>query len=86
VNEFSLIQRYFARPSRRRDVLLGIGDDAAWLAVEPGQRLVVAVDTLNEGVHFPIGTTPGDIAYKALAVNLSDLAVHSRPDVARTRR
>ena len=74
MNEFSLIQRYFARPPRRCDVLLGIGDDAAWLAVEPGQRLVVAVDTLNEGVHFPAGTAPGDIAHKALAVNLSDLA------------
>jgi len=74
LNEFSLIQRYFARPPRRRDVLLGIGDDAAVLAVPPDQRLVVAVDTLIAGVHFPVDTAPGDIAHKALAVNLSDLA------------
>ena len=38
------------------------------------QHLVVALDTLNEGVHFPIGTSPQDIGFKALAVNLSDLA------------
>lgn len=74
MNEFSLIRRYFSRPPRRRDVLLGIGDDAAWLAPQPGSGLVVTVDTLIEAVHFPVGTAPGDIAHKALAVNLSDLA------------
>lgn len=55
-------------------MLLGIGDDAACLQVPPGARLVVAVDTLIEGVHFPVATQPGDIGWKALAVNLSDLA------------
>lgn len=38
------------------------------------EHLVVALDTLNEGVHFPVGTSPQDIGFKALAVNLSDLA------------
>jgi thiamine-monophosphate kinase len=37
-------------------------------------QLVVAMDTLNSGVHFPPETAPADIGWKALAVNLSDLA------------
>jgi thiamine-monophosphate kinase len=36
--------------------------------------LAVAMDTLNAGVHFPPETAPADIGWKALAVNLSDLA------------
>jgi thiamine-monophosphate kinase len=36
--------------------------------------LVVSTDTLVAGVHFPEDTPPSDIGYKALAVNLSDLA------------
>lgn len=55
-------------------VKLGIGDDAAVLEVPVGQHLVAATDTLNAGTHFPRDTTPFDIAYKCLAVNLSDLA------------
>lgn len=55
-------------------VRLGIGDDAAVLEVPVGQHLVAATDTLNAGTHFPDDTAPYDIAYKCLAVNLSDLA------------
>lgn len=58
----------------RDDVLLGIGDDGAVLAPPPGRRLVVATDTLVAGVHFPRETRPADVGWKALAVNLSDLA------------
>jgi len=72
--EFDLIDRIRARVATRDDVVLGIGDDAAILAVPPGRQLVVAADTLNAGVHFPHDTAPADIGWKALAVNLSDLA------------
>jgi thiamine-monophosphate kinase len=73
--EFGLIARIRARAAHGRDgVAVGIGDDAAVLAVPAGQQLVVAMDTLNAGVHFPDGTAPADIGWKALAVNLSDLA------------
>ncbi|HET6433276.1 thiamine-phosphate kinase [Dyella sp.] len=73
--EFRLIDRIHARTAQaREDVRLGIGDDAALLAVPDGQELAVALDTLVEGVHFPAGTAPADIGWKALAVNLSDLA------------
>lgn len=61
----------------RDDVVLGIGDDAAILDIaehHQHQQLVQSVDTLVAGVHFPSETSPQDIAYKALAVNLSDMA------------
>lgn len=73
-NEFDLIQRFFSRTSNRNDVILGIGDDAALLDVPLGQHLVVSTDTLVSGRHFPENTSPEDIGYKSLAVNLSDLA------------
>ena len=72
--EFDLIARIRDRAGSRDDVVLGIGDDAAILQVPAGYQLVVATDTLNAGVHFPPDTAPADIGWKALAVNLSDLA------------
>ena len=73
-SEFDLIARIRARAGMREDMLLGIGDDAAILRVPAGHDLVVSTDTLNIGVHFPHHTAPSDIGWKALAVNLSDLA------------
>ncbi|WP_266170082.1 thiamine-phosphate kinase [Dyella subtropica] len=73
--EFRLIDRIRERTAQGRDdVRLGIGDDAALLAVPEGQELAVTIDTLVEGVHFPRDTAPADIGWKSLAVNLSDLA------------
>lgn len=72
--EFALVERIRARVRLRPDVACGIGDDAALLRVPAGQVLAVTSDTLVAGVHFPPGTTPADIGWKALAVNLSDLA------------
>ena len=73
--EFRLIERIRELTAQSRDdVRIGIGDDAAVLAVPAGQELAVAIDTLVEGVHFPRGTAAADIGWKALAVNLSDLA------------
>jgi thiamine-monophosphate kinase len=72
--EFELIERIRRRALLRDDVLLGIGDDAALLRVPDGHDLVVATDALNSGVHFPRDTAAADVGWKALAVNLSDLA------------
>lgn len=75
VPEFELIQRYFQRKEiPKADVALGIGDDAALLNPPVGRQLVIAIDTLVQGIHFPENTTPYDIGWKVLAVNLSDLA------------
>ena len=73
-SEFDLIACLRSRAATREDVALGIGDDAALLAVPAGHQLVVSTDTLNAGVHFLHETAPVDIGWKSLAVNLSDLA------------
>ncbi|MGL4724395.1 MAG: thiamine-phosphate kinase [Scandinavium sp.] len=73
--EFSLISRYFDRVrSSRLDVETGIGDDCALLSVPEKQTLAISTDTLVSGIHFLPDINPADLARKALAVNLSDLA------------
>jgi thiamine-monophosphate kinase len=73
--EFDLIRLIARRAGApRADAPLGIGDDAAVLALGARERLVSCVDTLVAGVHFPADTGPADLGWKALAVNLSDLA------------
>ena len=73
--EFGLIERIRTRTAvDRADVRVGIGDDGAVLSVPAGHDLVVSVDTLVDGVHFPARTDAADVGWKALAVNLSDLA------------
>ncbi len=74
-NEFDIIAHFFqGRQALPAAVVTGIGDDAAILDIPPDSQLVVTMDTLNAGVHFPVDTAPADIAWKTLAVNLSDLA------------
>jgi thiamine-monophosphate kinase len=73
--EFDLIDIIRARcAAARAAVRLGIGDDAAILAPPAGRDLVVSMDTLVAGVHFPAETSAQDLGWKSLAVNLSDLA------------
>src|SRR5262249_29523097 len=52
----------------------GLEDDCALITPEPGTELVVTTDPIAEGVHFLGDDAPQDIGWKALAVNLSDLA------------
>jgi len=73
-NEFDIIQKYFTRFPLREDVSLGIGDDAAIVIPPADQQLVVTVDTLISGVHFPESASAESVGHKSLAVNLSDLA------------
>jgi thiamine-monophosphate kinase len=49
-------------------------DDCALLTPEPGHELVLKTDPIAENVHFLPETAPRDVAWKALAVNVSDLA------------
>jgi thiamine-monophosphate kinase len=68
------IRRLAAR-SGTLGVHLGIGDDCALLAPTPGTVLVATTDLLLEDVHFRRRwAEPADIGWKALAVNLSDIA------------
>ena len=74
MNEFDLIQSYFNWEISDPSIELGVGDDAALFNLNPGHQLVTSTDTLVEGVHFFKDASPKDIAYKSLAVNLSDIA------------
>ena len=70
--EFALIDRHFARPTP--SAVLGPGDDCALLQPSPGMQLAVTTDMLVAGTHFLPDTDPARLGWKALAVNLSDLA------------
>jgi thiamine-monophosphate kinase len=70
--EFDLINKYFARPTP--SAILGPGDDCALVQPSPGKQLAVTTDMLVAGTHFLPDTNPKNLGWKALAVNLSDLA------------
>src|SRR6185369_8621981 len=72
LSEFALIDKYFARPTP--SAVLGPGDDCALLQPAPGLELAVTTDMLVAGTHFLPDTDPRNLGWKALAVNLSDLA------------
>jgi len=56
-------------------VIVGIGDDAAVLRPTPQRQVVATTDIQIEGVHFKLSyATPYDVGWKAMAVNLSDIA------------
>jgi thiamine-monophosphate kinase len=74
MDEFELIRRFFLRAGTAPGVPVGIGDDGAVLVPEPGAELVAVVDTLVEGVHFPADIRAADLGFRAVAVNLSDIA------------
>ena len=72
MSEFNIIQQYFTRPTRHTN--LGVGDDAALVTVADGMHLVVSTDMSVAGTHFFHDAAPDDIGWKALAVNISDMA------------
>lgn len=71
-SEFELIARHFTRPVRH--TVLGVGDDGAVVRPSPGMDLVISTDMLVAGTHFLADSDPEALGWKALAVNLSDLA------------
>lgn len=79
LGEFDIIARYFNREGLAATpadagVNLGIGDDCALIQHLPGHELALSIDVLVEGNHFPKGAPADEVARRALAVNLSDLA------------
>ncbi len=73
-NETELIQTYLAPLAAGAAGAFGLADDAALIETEDGVDLVVSTDPVIAGVHFFADDAPQDIAWKALAVNISDLA------------
>src|SRR5688572_1147091 len=75
LGEFGLIDRIKGSVKiYNKETIYGIGDDAA--VIDPQeQQMVVTTDMLIEGVHFDIQYTPlKHLGYKAVVVNLSDVA------------
>lgn len=75
LGEFGLIHRFLRATPHSKDVLLGIGDDAA--AVLPPDRkklLLLTCDPVIEGIHFDRSASPYQIGWKVMARNLSDIA------------
>ncbi len=74
MDEFEIIRRYFERESSDEDVRISIGDDGAVLRPSPDRDLISVVDTLVSGIHFPQTLAAADVGYRAVVVNLSDVA------------
>lgn len=73
-SELEIIQRYFAPLAADAPGAFALNDDCATLVPPPGEPLVLTVDAVALGVHVLDHERPQDIAYKAVAVNVSDLA------------
>jgi len=76
IGEFGFIKRIsrgcLIRP---QNVIKAIGDDAAAFIPTPGEAILVTTDLLVERIHFLRDATSGfNLGYKALSVNLSDIA------------
>lgn len=74
MDEFEIIRRFFTPQEQSDSVIIGVGDDGAVLRPQPGRDLVSVLDTVVEGVHFPTSLPAADIAWRAVAANVSDIA------------
>lgn len=71
--EFQIIERFFTHETFGAWKSKGVGDDCAIVDLQ-GARIAVTTDMMAVGTHFLPSALPQDVGYKALAVNLSDLA------------
>lgn len=76
IGEFGLIDLIRKRfPVKDKDLVLGIGDDAAVIKITPERLLIFTTDTLRQGVHFDLDYySYQQVGWKAMAANLSDVA------------
>lgn len=74
MDEFEIISHYFEHDSNDESVITGIGDDGAITRPSQARDLVTVVDTMVADIHFPASLHSSDIGYRAVVVNLSDIA------------
>lgn len=87
LTEFDLIARYFSGIDggvQSSSVALSVGDDCALLSLPADQQLALSIDTLASGRHFPEDANPYQLAQRALAVSVSDLAAMGAKPMAFT--
>lgn len=84
-SEFDIIKTYFSNGfADNENIVLGPGDDCAVIDPPNGTRLCISLDTMVEGVHFPVNTAADLIGYRALAAAVSDLAAMGAEPMAFT--
>ena len=83
-NETELVQTFLAPLTAGAPGAFDLQDDAALISPEPGTDLVITTDPIIAGVHFFADGRADDIAWKALAVNISDLAAKGAEPLAYT--
>ena len=64
----------FIKYLSKRPLFKGIGDDCAILPYKKDKHLLATTDMITEGVHFAKSAAPYRIGWKAMAVNISDIA------------
>ncbi len=75
LGEFGLIHKFSRLLSKPKNVLLGIGDDAAAiLPLSKHHLILLTCDPVIEGIHFDKTAAPYQIGWKAMTRNLSDIA------------
>lgn len=74
LTEFEIIKKYFTHQPINSSVVTAVGDDCAIVSAVAGKRLLMSMDTLVAGRHFPESATPYQIGTRALCTSLSDLA------------
>ena len=70
MNEFELIKNYFQKSSNNNPGAKKLNDDVFF---DKNKKLVISIDTYNEGVHFPNFKYPKLIIKKVFRSSISDL-------------
>jgi thiamine-monophosphate kinase len=78
LDEHKIIQKYFSDVGSaylaEQGVRVSVGDDAAIICNSPNKESIVSIDTSIKDVHFLSSMKASDIAYRSVAIALSDLA------------
>lgn len=80
--ESQIIAEFLAPLAAGYPGALGLQDDCALLTPTPGTEIVLKTDPVVAGVHFLADADPADIGWRALAVNVSDLAAKGARPIA----
>ena len=70
MDEFEIIRKYFKKNSKKNYGAKNLNDDVFF---DKNYKLVVSIDTYNEGVHFPNFKHPNLVIKKVIKSSISDL-------------
>ena len=70
MHEFELIKNYFSKIVKNNKSALNLNDDVFF---DKKRKLVISVDTYNEGIHFPNFKYPNLVIKKIIRSSISDL-------------